>query len=282
MSAQTVPHAFVMGHPVAHSRSPMLHRYWLELLGIEGTYELCDVAPEALGAFFARFAEEGYVGGNVTVPHKTAVMAHVDEIDAAARAIGAVNTLWVEDGVLWGGNTDAVGFLGNLDERAPGWREGGRRAVVLGAGGACRAVTFGLRESGFEVAIVNRTLAHAEAIALRFGAGVSAHPMGAVHGLMAEADLLVNTTSLGMSGKPPLTVDLAPLKASAVVCDIVYVPLRTALLEQAAARGHRTVDGLGMLIHQAVPGFARWFGATPPVTAELRGLLEADIGGATP
>lgn len=278
----TAARAFVMGHPIAHSRSPMLHGYWLKRYGIPGSYERLDIPPAELGAFFGRFKQEGWIGGNVTVPHKTAVMQHVDRIDDAARAIGAVNTLWWEDGALIGGNTDAIGFIGNIDERVPGWSDGAKQAVVAGAGGATRAIVYGLRERGLEVALCNRTVSKAQALADYFGRGVSAHGADAIPGLLAEADLLVNATSLGMVGQPPLEIDLAPLKPSAVVYDIVYVPLETELLKAARARGLRTVDGLGMLLHQAVEGFRHWFGRTPEITAELRRILVDDIRAKTP
>ncbi|MCP8938776.1 shikimate dehydrogenase [Alsobacter sp. SYSU M60028] len=274
--------AFVIGHPIAHSRSPMLHGHWLETLGLAGVYEARDVAPEALPAFFENLRAEGYVGGNVTVPHKLAVIPFLAEIDEAARAIGAVNTIWLEGGRLVGGNTDAYGFLGNLDQLAPGWDAAGGVAVVLGAGGAARAAVYALLSRGFAVRLVNRTPATARDLAAHFGEGVTAHDWTALPALLPEANLLVNTTSLGMLGKPPLDIDLTQLKAGAVVNDIVYVPLDTPLLRQARARGLRTVDGLGMLLHQAVAGFAHWFGVTPSVTPALRALLEADIRAKTP
>lgn len=255
----------------------MLHGYWLRTLGVPGAYDLQDVTAEGLAAFFAGLRARGYVGGNVTVPHKVAAMEFVARVDETARAIGAVNTIWLDDGALVGGNTDAAGFMANLDDQAPGWDRAGRVAVVLGAGGAARAAAYGLLGRGMTVRLANRTARHAEALARHFGAGVTAHGMAAVPGLLAGADLLVNTTSLGMAGEPPLATGLGALRPGAVVCDVVYVPLETRLLREARARGHRTVDGLGMLLHQAVAGFSRWFGAVPAVTAELRGLVEADI-----
>ncbi len=269
-----IPRAFVLGHPVGHSRSPMLHGHWLRTLGLPGEYDLQDVAPDALAGFFAGLRDRGYVGGNVTVPHKVAVMDHVARLDDAAQAIGAVNTLWTEAGAWVGGNTDAAGFLANLDEGAPGW-DAARTAVVLGAGGAARAVVYALLSRGLRVALVNRSRAAADAIVAWFG--VVAHDWAAVPDLLAGAGLLVNTTALGMLGKPPLAIDLSPLPAAAVVHDIVYVPLQTALLADARRRGLRAVDGLGMLLHQAAPGFAHWFGATPQVTPALRALIAADI-----
>ncbi len=278
----TAPRAFVMGHPVAHSRSPVLHGYWLKRYGIDGSYEKLDVAPRDLAAFFAGYRDAGWVGGNVTVPHKRAVMEHVDRIQEAAGKIGAVNTLWWDGSALVGGNTDWTGFIGNLDELAPGWDRGGGRALVLGAGGATRAAVYGLLDRGMEVALANRTPATAQALAAHFGAGVSAHGLDALAALMADADLFVNTTSLGMAGQPPLEIDLSPLKPGAIVHDVVYVPLETGLLKAAKARGLRTVDGLGMLLHQAVEGFRHWFGRTPEVTAELRRALADDIRAGTP
>lgn len=278
----SAPRAFVIGHPIAHSRSPMLHGHWLQTLGVPGAYEMRDVPPQELAAFFATLREQGYVGGNVTVPHKVAVLPFLARIDEAAQAIGAVNTVWIEDGALVGGNTDAYGFLGNLDQLAPGWDAKGGEAVILGAGGAARAATYALLGRGFAVRLVNRTVANAGDLAAHFGERVSAHGWDELPALLPGADLLVNTTSLGMLGKPGLEIDLSPLKPTAVVHDVVYVPLDTALLKDARRRGHRTVDGLGMLLHQAVAGFAHWFGVTPTVTQALRTLLENDIRAKTP
>ena len=271
-----------MGHPVAHSRSPMIHGYWLKTLGIAGAYELKDLTPEIFPAFIANLAGNGYVGGNITAPHKEAAYRLVSGRDAAAEAIGAVNTLWLENGRLMGGNSDTHGFIANLDDRAPGWLVPGCRAVVLGAGGAGRSAVYGLKERGAEVHLVNRTVARAEELAARFGPRVTAHGFDAVPRLLREADLLVNCTSLGLAGKPPLEIDLAPLKKSAVVYDVVYVPLETGLLAAARKRGHRSVDGLGMLLQQAGFGFRKWFGGDPRVTPELRAMLEADIVAKTP
>ena len=271
------PRAFVIGHPVAHSRSPRLHHFWLRDYGLAGRYEKIDVAPDDLPAFVAGLRAAGFAGGNVTVPHKTAIMALVDEVDAAARAIGAVNTLWFDGARLTGGNTDAIGFVASLDDEAPDWDRGGRHAVVLGAGGAARAVVHGLLGRGFEVSIANRTKEAAEAIAARHDRDVRAFGWDDIPRLLIGADLLVNTTSLGMVGKPPLVVDLGPLPPAAIVADLVYVPLETALLRTARQRGHRAIGGLGMLLHQGAPGFARWFGRTPVVTPALRAAIEADI-----
>ena len=274
--------ACVMGHPVAHSRSPMIHNYWLKTLGIPGSYDLKDLTPAAFPGFVANLAGNGYVGGNVTVPHKEAAFRAVAARDAAAEAIGAVNTLWLENGRLMGGNSDTHGFIANLDDRAPGWNVPGCRAVVLGAGGAGRSAVYSLRQRGVEVRLVNRTLARAEELARRFAPGVQAHGFDEVARLLPHADLLVNCTSLGLAGKPPLEVDLAPLKPRAVVYDVIYVPLETGLLAAARKRGHRTVDGLGMLLQQAGFGFRKWFGGDPRVTPELRAMIEDDIVAKTP
>ncbi|PBC05655.1 shikimate dehydrogenase [Mesorhizobium sp. WSM3860] len=269
--------AFVTGHPIAHSRSPKIHGHWLEIYGIDGSYQAIDVRPQHFAAFLRSLDENGYRGGNVTIPHKEAAFALVERRDEAAEAIGAVNTLWLEDGVLWGGNTDGLGFAGNLDEHAPGWAANGP-AVVLGAGGASRAVIHALKDRGIkDIRIVNRTLARAEELADRFGAGVSAHGAGAIGELLSDAGLLINTTALGMHGNEALAADPAGLPGHAIVTDIVYVPLETPLLAAASARGLKTVDGLGMLLHQAVPGFERWFGKRPEVTLQLRRMIVADI-----
>ena len=272
---ETPPKACVIGHPVAHSRSPKLHGYWLRTLGIAGAYELADVTEEQFPEFLRTLRARGYVGSNITVPHKETAFRLVTHRDEAARAIGAVNVIWYENGELVAGNTDVHGFLAHLDATAPDWDGAPRRAVILGAGGGARSITYGLRSRGVTVDVVNRTIARAEKLAADFGA--SAHGWDDFSHLLARADLLVNATSMGMIGKPPLDIDLAPLPQHAIVYDIVYVPLETALLRAARGRGHRTVDGLGMLLHQAVPAFARWFGVTPRVTPELRAMIEADI-----
>src|SRR5215213_7535864 len=263
--------ACVMGHPVAHSRSPMIHGYWLKTLGIPGAYELKDLSPEQFVPFVTNLSANGYVGGNVTVPHKEAAYKTVAARDAASEAVGAVNVLWVENGRLMGGNSDVHGFILNLDDRAPGWNVPGCKVLVLGAGGASRSAVYAFKQRGVEVHIVNRTLARAQELAQRFGA--SAHGWDDVPKLLGESDVVVNCTSLGMTGKDPLQIDLAPLKKGAVVYDIVYVPLETALLAQARKRGHRTVDGLGMLLQQAGFGFRKWFGGDPKVTPELRKIV---------
>jgi shikimate dehydrogenase len=282
--------ACIIGHPVAQSRSPMIHNHWLKALGIPGLYDRRDLSPEAFPGFVADLAAQGYVGANVTVPHKEAAFAACSRLDDAARAIGAVNTLWLEGGLLCGGNSDAHGFIAHLDASAPGWQavpavDNGSgatcRALVLGAGGAARAVVWSLAERGVAVAIANRDAERAQSLARQFdadgGKSLSAHAMADVAGLLPATDLLVNCTSLGMIGKPPLDIDLAGLKPGAVVYDIVYVPLETSLLRQARERGHRVVDGLGMLLHQAGYGFGKWFGVEPEPDAALRAMVEADV-----
>lgn len=271
--------AFVTGHPIAHSRSPKIHGHWLAKYGIDGSYEAIDVAPADFASFLASLGENGFRGGNVTIPHKEAAFAGVARRDHAADEIGAVNTLWFEDGVLWGGNTDGYGFAANLDDHAPDWAANGP-AVVLGAGGASRAVIHALKERAVkDIRVVNRTLARAKELAGHFGAGVSAHGADALGGLLGDTGLLINTTALGMHGNEALAADPAGLPSHAIVTDIVYVPLETPLLAAAKARGLMAVDGLGMLLHQAVPGFERWFGRKPEVTVELRSMIVADIEG---
>lgn len=270
--------AAIIGHPVAHSRSPLIHGYWLKQHGIDGDYGRLDVAPEAIEAFLSDFAASGLVGANVTVPHKEAAFRAARERDPVAQALGAVNTLWLENGTLHGANTDVHGFLANLDAAEPEWARALGEAVVLGAGGAARAVVYGLLSRGVDrVVVANRTLARAEALRQQFGARVLPLDWRDLAGRLNGCRLLVNTTSLGMKGQPPLDVDLSALSPDALVSDIVYVPLETPLLKAAKARGLKTVDGLGMLLHQAVPGFERWFGVRPEVTPELRALAVADL-----
>jgi len=280
MADQAAKKAFVCGHPIAHSRSPRIHGYWLRQHGIDGVYVARDVAPNDFAGFFNGFAAEAFAGGNVTIPHKEAAFALAARRDETAEAVGAVNTLWLEEGRVAAGNTDVFGFLANLDEWAPGW-DGARVAVVVGAGGASRGIVHGLRQRGVgDIRVANRTRERARELADHFGSGVSAHGTEALRELCGDAGLLVNTTSLGMHGESDLPADPAWLPDGAVVHDAVYVPLKTPLLVAAERRGLRIVDGLGMLLHQAVPGFERWFGVRPGVTPELRALIVADIEGA--
>jgi shikimate dehydrogenase len=272
------PRACVIGWPVAHSRSPMIHNFWLAQYGIDGSYERAAVAPAEFDGFVTSLAEHGFVGANVTLPHKERAFELCACVTETASRLGAVNTLWLEDGRLHGDNTDGEGFLGALDQDASGWDAHKGAAVVLGAGGAARAIVDALLLRGAErIVVVNRTRARAEEVAARGGRPVEVGDWDLRDDQLAGADLLVNTTSLGMIGQPALEIDLAALPERAVVCDIVYVPLETELLRRARARGLRGVSGLGMLLHQAVPGFRRWFGRTPVVTPDLRRLVEADI-----
>jgi len=267
----------VIGWPVAHSRSPLIHNHWIGTLGLDAEYRREGVPPEQFADFITHLAERGYVGANVTVPHKEAALRLADA-DARAQAVGAANTLWFERGVLKATNTDVEGFIGNLDASAPGWDHELRTAVVLGAGGSARAIVFGLIERGIaRIYIANRSVERAKALRDQFGKAIDPRPFGEANQLLGEAGLLVNTTTLGMSGQPPLALDLDRLPASATVADIVYSPLETALLAAARRRGLRAVGGLGMLLHQAVGGFERWFGIRPQVTDELRALVEADL-----
>ncbi|SFK25222.1 shikimate dehydrogenase [Bradyrhizobium sp. Gha] len=276
MNVTKAPAACLIGWPAAHSRSPLIHHYWLRTLGIEGGYVIEAVPPEDLRDFVLRLSLRGFVGANVTIPHKEGVMA-LSAPDGRAKAVGAANTLWFADGELRSTNTDVEGFLGNLDASARLW-DTADEALVLGAGGASRAVVFGLLERGFtRVHLANRTPARAEALAAQFGPKVLPLSWDGINEVLPRAKLLVNTTSLGMHGQGALELDVARLPSDAVVADLVYVPLVTPLLATASARGLRIADGLGMLLHQAVRGFELWFGQRPQVTAELRALVEADL-----
>ena len=269
--------AGVIGWPVAHSRSPRLHGYWLEQHGIDGAYVPLAVRPGAVEPVVRALAEAGFRGLNVTVPHKEAALDICDTVDETARRVGAVNTLVFEGGRIRGRNTDGFGFLENMRAGAPGWRADAGPAVVLGAGGAARAVAAALADDGApEVRVANRTAARAESLAASLGGPVRAVPWAERDAALSGAALLVNATTLGMTGQEALDLSLDALAPRAVVADIVYTPLETDLLARARARGHRAVDGLGMLLHQARPGFEAWFGVAPAVTAELRAFVLAD------
>ncbi len=273
--------AGVVGWPVGHSLSPRLHGFWLEHHGIDGAYLPLTVAPEHFETALRSLGDLGFRGANVTIPHKRAARALCDEVAPLAARIGAVNTLVFEDGRLKGSNTDAFGFLENLRQGAPTWDPAAGPALILGAGGAARAVAVALLDAGApELRLANRTAARAEALAQELGAEelggqATAVPWEARGAALGDLALLVNTTSLGMTGQPPLDLDLGPLPPGAVVTDIVYAPLETDLLARARARGNPAVDGLGMLLHQARPGFEAWFGIAPEVTAELRAFVLA-------
>jgi shikimate dehydrogenase len=269
--------ACVIGWPIGHSRSPLIHNYWIKENGLNAEYRREAVPPEQFADFLAHLAERGYVGANVTVPHKEAALA-LSKPDDRARAVGAANTLWLADGGLHSTNTDVEGFIANLDSVAPGWDRDLACALVLGAGGASRAVVFGLLDRGIShIRVANRTHDRTWALRAQFGERVEPVRWGDLDHPLAEAGLLVNTTSLGMAGQPGLDIDLARVPADAVVADLVYAPLETALLAAARVRGLRAVDGLGMLLHQAVGGFQRWFGVRPQVTEALRAQVEADL-----
>jgi shikimate dehydrogenase len=266
--------AGILGWPVSHSRSPQLHGYWLERYGIDGAYIPLAVRPEDFAAAVALLPRLGFAGANVTVPHKEAAFAACHALDETARRIGAVNTLiFTPDGVA-GRNTDAFGFIENLRRGAPEWSPASGPAVMLGAGGAARAVAVALLDAGVsELRIVNRTHTRAIALADEFGPRVRAYGWQGFAAAAADAGLLVNTTSLGMTGMPALAIELDSVPVDAIVNDLVYSPLETPLLAAARRRGHVAVDGLGMLLYQAQPGFAAWFGTEPAVTDALRAAV---------
>jgi len=269
--------ACIIGWPVEHSRSPLIHNYWLKAYGIAGEYRREAVPPDEFEAFVQSLAARDYVGANVTVPHKEKALAF-SLPDEQARAVGAANTLWIAGGFLHATNTDVEGFLNNLDACAPQWDRGLGNAVVLGAGGAAHAVVYALLTRRVErITVVNRTVHRAEALRQRFLERLQVAPWEQLNDLLGDAALFVNTTTLGMAGQPELGADIGRLPSHAIVADLVYVPLVTPLIKAAKAKGLRTADGLGMLLHQAVRGFELWFGRKPEVTAELRALAEADL-----
>ena len=275
--SQSVRAACVVGWPVKHSRSPVIHGHWIKQYRLAAAYRREEIAPEAFAGFIEGLSSHGYVGANITLPHKEAALA-MSEPDERARAVGAANTLWYDKGRLFSTNTDVEGFTANLDTAVPGWEQRTGEAVVLGSGGSARAVIYGLIERGVgKINVINRTSERADALRARFGASVHPAHMAALPHILARAGLLVNTTSLGMTGQPPLDIDLGSLPRHAVVADLVYAPLNTLLLTAARNRGLATADGLGMLLHQAVRGFQLWFGIRPEVTENLRILVEDDL-----
>ncbi len=272
--------AFVIGHPIAHSRSPKIHGHWLEKYRIAGSYEAIDVAPDDLEAFFDRIREGEFVGGNVTVPHKEAAFELCDTRDLDTAHIGAFNTLTTsqgDDGIaIHGTNTDHYGFLANLDDQVPGWSDGLKKAIVIGAGGAARGVVSALVARGvLRVIVLNRTVETAEQLASELPGPLFAYGFDAWEMQAPNAQFVVNTTTVGMHGSRFEGLNLSHLPKTALVTDIVYTPLETPLLADARKLGLRTADGLGMLLHQAVPGFEAWFGTRPEVTPELRKEIEA-------
>jgi shikimate dehydrogenase len=275
--------ACLIGWPAAHSRSPLIHHYWLRTLGIDGGYSIESVPPEGFAEFVLNLSAHGYVGANITIPHKERVLS-LTAPDERARAVGAANTLWYDGDRLCSTNTDIEGFINNLDASAPGW-DGAEDALVLGAGGSSRAVVFGLIERGIKrVHLANRTTGRAQALADEFDVKAREFDVGVlpvawrdIDRILPRAGLLVNTTSLGMAGQPELEIDVGLLPLTATVADLVYVPLRTPLLAAARGRGLKTADGLGMLLCQAVRGFELWFGQRPDVTPELYAHVEADL-----
>jgi shikimate dehydrogenase len=270
--------ACVIGWPISHSRSPIIHGYWLKRYGIAGSYERVPVRSADLPDFLQKLRDNGFVGCNVTLPHKEAAFRTVRTADDATRKLGVVNTVFMRDGELWGTSTDGEGFIASLSATLPGWQAKGRTAMVLGAGGATRAIVGALIDQGAaRLFIANRTRARAEELQRDFGSRIELRDWAQAAEALGAADLLINTTSLGMTGQPALDIDLAALPKTAVVTDIVYTPLETDLLRRARARGNATVPGLGMLLHQAVRGFELWFGLRPAVTNELYDLVAADI-----
>jgi len=271
--------AGVMGWPIAHSRSPKIHNYWLAQHGLEGFYAPLAVTPDKLEAALRALAPLGFSGCNLTIPHKEKALALVDRVDEEARRIGAINCVVVEaDGSLTGRNYDAFGFIAGLRAAAPHWRAEQAPAAVIGAGGGARAVVAGLIDAGApEIRVFNRTLARAQALADSFGGPVAAYDWSERESRLSDAGLVVNTTSLGMVGQPPLELGLTALPAGAIAADIVYAPLETPLLAEARRAGLKTADGLGMLLHQARPAFRDWFGVMPEATPALRDLIAATI-----
>lgn len=270
--------ACVIGWPIAHSRSPLIHNYWLKSLGIDGHYDQVAVEPAQLEQFLRSLPASEYVGCNVTLPHKELALPAIDHIDESVKSIGALNTVYIRNGKTYATSTDGDGFLQNLQANHPNFDEHGKTIVILGAGGSAKAIIERLlRAAVAEIIIVNRSAARAQQLKLQFGDKITISDPNQLATVLKSADLLVNTTSQGMIGQPSLEIDLSALPAAAIVADIVYAPLKTLLIIQAENRGLRTVTGLGMLLHQAVIGFEKWFGAKPLVTSQLYDLVATDI-----
>lgn len=267
--------AFVTGYPISHSKSPLIHGYWLKKYGLQGTYEAVEVSPENYPSFIENLKSTNadFLGGNVTIPHKEQTFKLVDQVDEIATQIGAANTIYKKDGKLCATNTDVYGFIANLDDFDKNWRSG-KKAIVLGAGGASRAILFALKQVGFEdIFLFNRTLERAENLAAIFGDHIKALPLSQLQSNLQNSDLFVNTTSLGMGGTKVPNLDFTTMAENALVTDIVYTPLITPFLKMAIDQNMKTADGFGMLLHQAVPGFQHWFGERPEVTKELREII---------
>lgn len=267
--------AFVTGYPISHSKSPLIHGYWLKKYGMDGSYEAVEVSPENYPSFIEGLKSDNseFLGGNVTIPHKEQTFKLVDTVDEIAAQIGAANTIYKKDGKLCATNTDVYGFTANLDDFDKKWRTG-KKAIVLGAGGASRAILFALKQVGFdEVLLFNRTLERAENLASIFGDHIKALPMTQLQSSLQDADIFINTTSLGMGGTEVPSLDFTTMADDALVTDIVYTPLITPFLQMAMDQNMKTADGFGMLLHQAVPGFEHWFGERPEVTKELREII---------
>lgn len=272
MADNAFPKAFVTGFPIKQSKSPKIHGHWLEELRLNGSYEAIEISPDDFPAFIddIRKSKIDFTGGNVTLPHKEQAFKLVDQTDETASKIGAVNTIYKRDGKLIGSNTDAYGFTANLDDLTPSWRDG-KKVVVLGAGGASRAILFALQQAGFdEILLFNRTFERAEKLAKEFGSPIKASPFEDIREGLKDADLFVNTSSLGMNGTDVPELDFTIMSAGAIVTDIVYTPLKTPFLVMAEKQNMKIADGFGMLLHQAVPGFEYWFGKRPVVSKALR------------
>lgn len=275
MSAKIIPLAGVIGFPISHSKSPRMHRYWLRRHGLLGDYVPLHVHEDSLEQVLRTMPKMGFVGANVTIPHKTHVMSIADQISDRATLIGAANTLiFKDDGKIYADNTDGYGFMANVKQGAPHWNPRSGPAAIFGAGGAARAIIVALADAGVpEILLANRTRPKAEALRAEFGARIKVVDWVQAGNMLDEATTVINTTSLGMVGAPELRVPLDGLRPDMVVTDIVYTPLRTRLLQEAERAGCTVVDGLGMLLHQGVPGFERWFGIRPEVDEELRKVM---------
>ncbi|MBL4812631.1 MAG: shikimate dehydrogenase [Rhodobacteraceae bacterium] len=275
MTHKTIPLAGVIGNPIAHSKSPLLHKHWLRTYGLPGDYVPMHVLDGDLEQVLRIMPKMGFTGANVTIPHKVTALKIADQVSDRAILIGAANTLsFGPDGRIHADNTDGIGFLENLRQNAPGWQAGAGPAVVLGAGGASRAIITALLDAGAtEINLTNRTRTKAEALKFEFGSKITVYDWVQAGNLLEDAATVINTTSLGMTGCPELRVPLDGLRAGTVVTDLVYAPLQTHLLQEAEAAGCITVDGLGMLLHQAVPGFERWFGKRPEVNDAARAAI---------